>query len=84
MLGDCWVHLDVVGIPELRVHPLHLLDEETVAVARLWADCRRAGEMPCGGGRLDQPVKLMAAFAALDAARAALATRREALRGGWR
>lgn len=52
-------HLEWCGLGELRVHPAHLLDDETMMVVRLWRAHRgEAGAIPLPMGGSVVPVPL--------------------------
>ncbi len=82
MERDCWA-LPEIGWPELRIHPLHLLDEEDFVLLQLWRASQGGlsgpGPLPEAGGLLDQPACVMACFDVMSAAEAAIkkAVRRE-------
>lgn len=50
----------------MRVHPLHLLEPEDLALFDLWRLYRR-GHLPHAGGAAEQPTYLLDAFALMDA-----------------
>jgi hypothetical protein len=71
MAGDSWSFPEY-GWPVLRVHPVHLLDADDLAVVELWRAWRGegggiGGALPFAGGAGDQPAALMAAFQAMEA-----------------
>ncbi len=57
----------------LRVHPIHIVDEEDLALIEIWASWRRdsmggAGHLPFSGGYAEQPAALMKALEAMEGA----------------
>ncbi len=57
----------------LRVHPIHLVDEEDLPLIDIWAAWRRdgmggAGHLPFSGGYAEQPAALMKALESMDGA----------------
>jgi hypothetical protein len=61
-----------IGWPDLRVHPIHLLDEEDLAILALFQEWRSGmsgrGHLPFAGGAAEQPALVMDALAVIDAA----------------
>lgn len=80
MQDDAW-DLSVIGIPELKVHPMHLVDDDDLLILEMYRAYRggmgATGPLPEAGGYSDQPAYLMAAFAILAAADAAFRKKRE-------
>lgn len=55
------------------MHPVHLVDEEDLALIDIWAAWRRdgmggVGHLPFSGGYAEQPAALMRALEAMDGA----------------
>ena len=67
MTDDCW-SLPEIGWPEIRIHPMHLIDTDAIDLLRLWRawDGNR-GSMPEAGGQSNQPAAVMIAFAIMTA-----------------
>jgi hypothetical protein len=76
-----------LGIPELRIHPAHLLDPEDLDLLELWQASEREGvavslggvtrwpipgPLPFSGGLAEQPAALVAAFREMSWAAARL------------
>lgn len=59
-----------IGWPELRVHPLHILDEEDLAMLSLFQEWRPGmagrGHLPFSGGSAEQPALVMDALAIME------------------
>jgi hypothetical protein len=68
--------LSPIGIPELTVHPMHLIPAEVLELVPLWYAWRggdmAAGHLPFAGGAADQPALLMACFGIMNTALAAI------------
>lgn len=72
MQGDCWTFPEQ-GWPVLRVHPVHLLDDDDLACVEIWRAWRGDGAgngrlLPFAGGSAQQPAALMSALRHMDAA----------------
>ncbi len=76
MQDDAWVHLAGIGIAELVVHPLSVLDGEDLLLIELHRTRQGGmggeGPLPEAGGYLDQAACTMASLALMGAAQAAL------------
>jgi len=53
------------------------VENDDVAVLRLWGRCKSLKTLPLAGGILDQPEYLMEAFEVIEAARQSVVVRRE-------
>ena len=67
-------------MPELRVHPMHLVDAEDLALIRLWelhSGGMAPGPLPFAGGTAEQPASVLEAFRVISSAWEKLMPKRE-------
>jgi hypothetical protein len=72
--------LEWLGFPELRIHPMYVLDEEEHDLLTLWRSWHNpmgTGLLPFSGGVAEQPAGVMACFDIMDAAAGMIRERRK-------